>query len=231
MSADWPKAPPYPHGSDYEDLYANYYERDPFALPKASQMDLTGLCVADICCGSAPVAKAALELGAKTAFALDAQLEMLPVKAIPGLIPVNAHVADFLSKPSLRDGKQLDAIFCRQAVNYWMLGVEGAGALIAGALAEGGHFVFNTFLDKPSSEPVVRITGTGAERIIETMWLAADGAIHHSQFRSGRAPHATKFDWISEEDFRRILSPYFHIRIERKGSGAMVDCAKKPAAF
>ena len=226
MNNTWPEAPLYLEGVEYEKLYENYYQRDPKVLPEACPVGMKGLFVADICCGSAPVAKAALEMGAVKALAVDAQYEMLPKEPKVGLTCIHAHVADFLSSRS-EDPEKIDVIFCRQAVNYWMLSVQDAGRLLSEALVENGYVIFNTFLDKPSEEPTVRVTGVGDDRMIETMWLAPDGALHHSQFRSGHKPHATKFDWISQENFMKILEPYFEVSVKRKGSGAIFVCRKK----
>lgn len=224
---EWPKAPLYMNGEAYEDLYENYFDKDPCALPLACPRGVAGLWVADLCCGSAPVAKAALWLGALRAFGVDAHQDMMPKQAEPGLVLVHANVGAFLAHESLRGGRALGALFCRQGVNYWLNRLENAGALLAGALEPGGYFVFNTFLDKPSEEPLVRVTELGGEKIVESIWLAPDGAVHHAQFRSGREPHATKFDWMPQERFEEILSPWFDLSLSRKGSGAVFVCEKK----
>lgn len=223
--AGWPAAPRYIDGSAYESLYENYFGKDPKALLLLVPGGVEGKRVVDLCCGSAPLAKAALDMGAAVAFAVDADELMLPRLVPAGMEIAKAHAGVFLMACA---SDPVDAIVCRQAVNYWMDKLPGAGGMLASALVSGGALVFNTFLNKPSEVPSVREVGLpSGDKAIEAIWLAPDGKVHHAQFRSGHEPHATSFDWIAEERYHEILEPHFGLEILRKGSSATFVCRKR----
>lgn len=219
-------APPkYIDGRDYEALYANYFEKDPGALPALVPGGVSGRVVVDLCCGSAPVAREMAKMGARRVLAVDGEAAMLPRESVEGVEFVVAGVEAFLDRLA---AAPVDAIVCRQAANYWMARSEGVGAKLRRALRPGGALVFNTFLDEPSREPRVKVIELGGgERIVESTWLAPDGRVHHAQFRSGLEPHATAFDWIPEAHFRKILGFFFDVELVRKGPSGVFVCRRK----
>ena len=61
---------------------------------------------------------------------------------------------------------------------------------------------------------------------IEISYLVNE-KVYHIQVCEGYAPHFTMFDWISEEIYLKLLSPYFDIKIKDNGKSALYICKRK----
>ena len=111
----------------------------------------------------------------------------------------------------------------RQGTNYWFKHVTGEN--IAKAVKKGGMFVFNTFGNKPTEEPMVKEYFHGGKKYKEVSFLF-EGRIHHVQTAEGMEPHFTVFDWISHDEYTQKLAPYFITEEVVDGPSSMWYCWK-----
>ena len=121
------------------------------------------------------------------------------------------------------DEDTFDVVTCRQAINYWFKNVSGEQ--ISGVIKKHGKFIFNTFGNKPSETPTMREYFHQGIAYKEISYLIGD-MVHHVQTAAGFPPHMTAFHWISPEEFRQKLSPYFIIREVVDGPSSMWYCTK-----
>ncbi len=215
----------YPDHKTYAALYAKYIEgRDVGELAQLLQ-PLKGTQVLDLCCGEGLATRCVLGMNAERVVAVDAEPLMIPawLSKYPNVRICKTSVVDaFDILHNL--GLSFDRAVCRQAINYW-LNRQTAGR-IADALEPGGIFAFNTFNQQPTLKPRIKEYELGGHAFAEVSWLVGD-TVHHVQVREGMVPHCTSFRWISPEQFREILEPYFHIEEHRRGKTSLYKCVKR----
>jgi SAM-dependent methyltransferase len=211
----------YPAYQTYQALYARFLKKGPEAF--FAKTDIKGKDVADLCCGNGLLSQYALSHGANFVALVDQEPLMVPDE-------FKAHVSHKFGYHNCsiqRWLKEIDAPFdlivCRQGVNYWLKEIDAKD--LANKLVAGGMFVFNTFGRKPSSEPKARRYSLNNRRYMEVTFMDGD-KIHHIQTSSGLEPHLTTFDWISQEEYRDILSPRFKIEEVVDGPSSMYYCTK-----
>ena len=51
--------------------------------------------------------------------------------------------------------------------------------------------------------------------------------VYHVQVCEGYEPHFTVFDWISKEQYVRLLSPYFELEIKDDGKSSLYICKRR----
>ena len=145
----------YPDGQTYYALYKRFADhRVPQELIKlAGPMD--GKLVLDLCAGSGRLALTAVAEGARAAWLVEREEAMICPEA---WLDPKVHIAVGDVESSIIDfckyGTGFQAVFCQQAVNYWLN--EKMAELLAIGMAKDGVFIFNTFIAKPPEKPVVK---------------------------------------------------------------------------
>ena len=51
--------------------------------------------------------------------------------------------------------------------------------------------------------------------------------VEHIQVCEGYKPHITEFDWIPEDQLKKLLSPYFDITLKDDGKSALYVCKRR----
>lgn len=215
----------YPDHQTYRELYARYYSGRDVAELLQRLEPLWGMRVLDICGGDGRLALAALEKCARDCELVDAAAPMVPneVRKHP-LITVHIDIVHVALFYMYSRGVSFDRVVCRQAVNYWL--DEATAGFVANVLRPGGIFVFNTFNQKPPEKPRVLQYPLDGHEFVEVSWVVGD-TVHHVQVRDGMEPHCTAFRWISPEQFRKLLEPYFEIHEEQREKTSLYRCVKK----
>lgn len=215
----------YPDHTTYEALYARYLERgvDEIlgALPK-----ITGTSILDLCGGNGRLSRALLNRGAKRVKLVDAERNMVSDHLLQELNFrfICGDVHGILGHLYAYTRELFDHVVCQQAINYWL---DGAGAqAVSRVLHPGGVFVFNTFNEKPPETPHVKQYAHEGHSFVETAWCIGD-VVHHVQVRDGMQPHYTTFSWISPDQYRKMLEPYFVVEEKRNGRSSLYSCYKK----
>lgn len=227
MTTPGPAPESYPDRETYRMLYRRYV--DDRSRPSGELLDLAGdlagKAVLDLCGGSGALSLDATRRGAASVTMVDLASQMADLEALSkeGVRAKFAEVAGWLSQAEARS---FDAAFCRQAVNYWLT-PEAASAL-AGVLRPGAPFVFNTFSRQPPRNPADGIKSylLDGRGFVELSWLCPDGTVQHVQCREGVAPHATRFRWIPEEEYRSMLEPHFSLEIRKDGGTDLYVCRR-----
>lgn len=211
---------PYPDHVTYRRLYARYFqgERTRQLLDLAG--DLKGKRVVDLCGGGGRLAQAAMDRGAQVTLVDESQAM---VSQAPGQIESIVRDAVTWLECFAQDG--YDAMFCQQAVNYWL--TSEAVDAVADALAPGGLFIFNTFNRQPSRAPSLKQYEMEDAKFVEASWLAGENSVEHVQMREGEPPHTTRFRWISPDDYAKWLSRRFDAREMRDGAASIWLCIRR----
>ncbi len=209
----------YPKYTEYEKMYKRYFTKGvDYLIEKASLKKSDK--VLDVCGGNGRLTLKLKTLVDNVSY-LDQERDMIPeYLKEKGIIVYNTSIQDFVNTSV----NKYDKIFCEQAVNYWLLdtNIEKFSKL----LNKDGLFIFNTFSKKPSAIPMIQEYRIDDIQYLEISYLV-DNMVEHIQIREKFKPHFTEFAFISEEDFRRILSPYFNITIYDDGKSALYVCQKK----
>lgn len=210
---------PYCRKEHYEALYASYLRSDPNELLDAAGIPpggWPGLLVLDLCGGNGRLSLAARKRGAEVRM-VDADGEMCDSHGLgkQGVdVRINSVELMLQERMWLSHSPLFGAVFCQQAVNYWL--TRSTAKDVAQNMVPGGVFVFNTFNTLPSTVPAFRERDMGDHYEYEALH-SVRGVVHHVQLREGYAPHVTSFMWIPPDEFERILSPHFEI--ERRTNG------------
>ncbi len=216
----------YPDHGTYEALYAKYLERgvDEIigALPKVA-----GALVLDLCGGNGRLSRALLKGRARRVILVDQESAMVPndlVYTEAKFRFLKGDVPYILSYLLVHNKEAFDYVVCQQAINYWLSADAAQG--LCWIMRSGGVFVFNTFNEKPSETPQVKQYVHGGHSFVETAWCTGD-VVHHVQVRDGMQPHYTTFKWISPDQYREWLEPYFVVEEKRNGRSSLYVCTKK----
>ena len=137
-----------------------------------------------------------------------------------GIKVYNASIERFVETTKEKYTK----VFCEQAINYWLLSIDVEK--FSNIFEKEGLFVFNTFSNKPSIKPMIKEYEIENKKYLEISYLVNE-KVYHIQVREGYEPHFTIFDWISEETYLKLLSPYFDIKIKDNGKSALYICKRK----
>ena len=213
----------YPDYNTYQKLYGRYLKKGPELF--FSRRNPDGQSVLDLCCGGGQLSQYALDHGAKFVLQVDLAPQMLNpnFKGDGRTNRMTIDVEGYLESPYNQNDNPFDIVVCRQGVNYWFKNATGYD--IAKAVKKGGMFVFNTFGNKPSETPMVRLYYHGGVEYKEVSFLY-DGRIHHVQTARGMEPHFTVFDWIEKADYVAKLAPYFRMEEVVDGPSSMWYCTK-----
>ena len=212
----------YPDKETYRKLYARYVADQ--GRPVADLMDLAstlrGKTVVDLCGGAGEISVEAVKRGAARTLLVDQSVDMMG-ESTKGVEYWRCPVEEFLET---FHKEVVDVVFCRQAVNYWFN--KDMAEMLAGCLAPGGEFIFNTFSKKPDWKPKVKEYEFNGHFFVETSWRVGD-VVHHVQCRDGMEPHTTQFKWIDTQTFYTWLHPYFDIDRNTDGATHLYCCKKK----
>ena len=214
----------YPEGRLYEALYAKYIHKRHVSELVDFAGSLKGKDILDLCCGTGRLLQECIKRGAK-ATGVDKSYDMrCGIEAwSEGVVRTCGETARSYLLYTSGHKIEFDAVFCRQAVNYWLN--EDVAYFLSKSIISGGKFIFNTFNKKPGKVPVVKKYEYQGYTFIETSWLV-DKTVHHVQVREGLPPHTTEFQWISPEKFQSLLSPYFDIEVKESGPTSIYVCTK-----
>lgn len=212
---------PYPQHEVYANLYARYLKGERTRQMLSLAGDLQGKSVADLCGGGGRLAAAAAAAGARVTL-VDQSPEMLPKAPLAGVTSIIRDVGTWLT--SFTQNNEFDAMFCQQAVNYW-LNQEHADC-IAHSLRKGGVFIFNTFNRKPSHAPAIKQYELEGVKFVEASWLTDENTVQHVQMREGEPPHTTQFRWIAPEEFAQWFKPRFEAVEHREGASSVWVCTR-----
>lgn len=226
------------------DKYAALYARwlvDPGKLLDIGKFQ-AGEHVIDLCGGTGIIAKEALARGAAEAYVVD----LNAARALFGDGPLvtsltgRAEEVDvlfwrFLERrrafearlPTLRRQRRtklrddVDLVVCRQAINY--LDVGRAARATAHVLADGGRFVFNTFVRPKWSWKAYRFNGRS--------FFEASAFVGHRVFHLQASPtigvDVSRFRWHTERELDSWLAPYFTVEKQRTTTSLYYLCTKR----
>lgn len=214
----------YPAHSLYEVLYARYLK--PGRTEELLKLcgDLRDARVLDLCGGGGRAATLALEMGARAVTLVD---ESSPMSAhlsqIPGISLVQRDVATYLQSFAMEAA--FDAVICQQAVTYWFCAELMTD--LRHCMKPGARFVFNTFWDEPARFPIPKQYEYAGRQYLELSWRSDEKTIEHVQVCEGHAPHTTRFQWVSPEEFHRALEPWFSVEELRDGKTSVYVCTAR----
>ena len=209
----------YPHYSIYENLYKRFFNKGvQYFIDEADiQVDDN---ILDICGGNGRLTKE-LKRHCQNVSYLDQEKDMIPEDLENlGIKVYNNSIEDFVETTKEKFSK----VFCEQAINYWLLNIDIEK--FSNIFEKDGRFIFNTFSNKPSIKPMVKEYEIENKNYLEISYLVNE-KVYHIQVCEGYAPHFTIFDWISEEIYLKLLSPYFDIKIKDNGKSALYICKRK----
>lgn len=209
----------YPKYEVYEKIYKRYFEKGVNYFIEEANLNAKDK-VLDICGGNGRLTKE-LKKKVNDVSYLDQEKDMIPeyLKEL-GVTVYNQSIEDFVNKTNYKYNK----VFCEQAINYWLLKIDINK--FSHIIEKDGLFIFNTFSKKPTEKPMIKEYEIDGKSYIEISYLI-DKKVHHVQIREGFEPHFTTFDWISEEEYKDILSPYFDVKIIDDGKSALYVCRRK----
>lgn len=209
----------YPKYDVYENMYKRYLEKGvEYLIEEADLKDNDK--VLDLCGGNGRLTKM-LKGKVNDVTYVDQESDMIPGDLEDlGIKVINKSVQDF----ALENNEKFDKVFCEQAVNYWLKHIDMR--VFSEIFKKDGLFIFNTFANKPSNKPMIKEYVIDDINYLEVSYLV-DNKVEHVQIREGYEPHFTVFDWISEEEFMNLLSPYFDVKIKGSGKSAIYIARRK----
>lgn len=209
----------YPKYEIYEQIYKRYFKRDVeefIHLGEVTKNDQT----LDICGGNGRLSKALLNYTKNVSY-LDQEQDMIPQELTSlGITVYHTPIEVFVNE----NQKQYDKVFCQQAINYWLLHIDMKK--FSELIKPYGLFIFNTFKNKPSTVPMIKTYEIENKHYIEISYLV-NNQVYHIQICEGYPPHFTVFDWISEETYQEVLSPYFEIEKIEDQKTLIYKCRRK----
>ena len=209
----------YPKYEVYEEIYKRYFEKGVNYLIEQANLDEKDK-VLDVCGGNGRLTKE-LKKRVNDVSYLDQEKDMIPeaLKEL-GVTVYNQSIQDFVGETNNKYNK----VFCEQAINYWLLKIDINK--FSNIIEKDGLFIFNTFSKKPTEKPMIKEYEIDEKSYIEISYLVGK-KVEHIQIREGYEPHFTVFDWISKEEYKEILSPYFDLKVIDDGKSALYVCRRK----
>lgn len=209
----------YPKYKDYEKMYKRYFDKGVDYLINTTEINKNDK-VLDLCGGNGRLTRRLKDLCDDVSY-VDQEKDMIPdTLTDDGIKVYNYSIQDFVNINNVK----YDKVFCQQAVNYWLLSIDVEK--FSNIFKNGGLFIFNTFSKKPSTKATIKEYVIDDVNYLEISYLISK-EVNHIQIREGFEPHFTKFDWISEDEYKKILSPYFDIEIDDNGTSAIYVCRRK----
>ncbi len=209
----------YPKHEIYEELYKRYFKKGVFYLIEHANINKKDK-VLDLCGGNGRLTIKLINLANDVTY-VDQEKDMIPDNLESmGIKVINKSIKDFLDTNT----KKYDKVFCEQAINYWLLDINPEK--LSNIFNKNGLFIFNTFNQKPSIKPLVKEYSIDNINYIEISYLIGK-KVNHIQIREGYEPHFTVFDWISKEEYLKILSPYFDIQVIEDEKSSLYVCRRK----
>ncbi len=209
----------YPKYDDYEKMYKRYFDKGVDYLLEKAKIDKADK-VLDLCGGNGRLTNKLKCLCDDVSY-VDQEKDMIPdTLEKKGVKVYNYSIQDFVNINNLK----YDKVFCQQAVNYWLLNVDIEK--FSNIFKSGGLFIFNTFSKKPSTKAMIKEYVIENVNYLEISYLVGK-EVNHIQIREGFEPHFTKFDWISEEEYKSLLLPYFDIEVDDNGTSSIYVCRRK----
>lgn len=209
----------YPKYTDYEKMYKKYFAKGVNYLIEKADLVSSDKAL-DICGGNGRLTRELIKQCKDVSY-VDEEAAMIPEKLKElGIHIFNENIESFVTHTKEKYTK----VFCEQAINYWLLHIDMKK--FSQIFREGGLFIFNTFSNKPSTIPMIKEYVIEDIHYLEISYLV-NGKVEHVQIREGFQPHFTEFDWISKEQFIKILSPYFTLEIIDDGRSSLYVCGRK----
>ena len=209
----------YPHYSIYENLYKRFFNKGVQYLIDEGNIQVDDK-ILDICGGNGRLTKELKKFCQDVTY-LDQEKDMIPedLESL-GIKVYNNTIESFVETINEKYTK----VFCEQAINYWLLSIDVEK--FSRIFKKDGLFIFNTFSNKPSIKPMIKEYEIEHKKYLEISYLVNE-KVYHIQVCEGYEPHFTIFDWISEETYLKLLSPYFDIKIKDNGKSAVYICKRK----
>jgi 16S rRNA G966 N2-methylase RsmD len=218
----------YPNYNDYRAMYQKYINRQNLLDMLDLVDDYENTNFMDICAGDGAATREARMRGSKFSLILDQEIDMLAEDLKEGrndIMIFNHDVEKFLyQKGTHFPNTFFDIVFCRQGINYWYK--PKLMHQLAEWMEKDGVFIFNTFNTRPTREPMVKEYDIDGVHFAEVSYLVEDRFVHHVQIREGYPPHITKFQWISEDEFKHGLIGNFDYEIRRRNNTDVYICRK-----
>lgn len=209
----------YPKYTIYEELYKRFFNRGVDYLIEPAELRKTDK-VLDICGGNGRLTKKLKEQCDDVSY-LDKEADMIPDELEKlGIKVYNEEIEKFIEQSK----NKYDKVFCEQAINYWLLNIDVEK--FSNLINKNGLFIFNTFSKKPSIEPMIKEYVIDDIKYMEISYLV-NSKVEHIQIKEGYKPHFTEFDWISKEQYIKLLSPYFELEINESGKSSLYKCKRK----
>lgn len=209
----------YPKYYIYENLYKRYFLKGvDYFINEASITPEDR--ILDICGGNGRLTKDLIKLSNNVSY-LDKEKDMIPPDLEQlGIKVYNDSIENFANNINEKYTK----VFCEQAINYWLLNIDVKK--FSYLFEKDGLFIFNTFSNKPLNKPMIKEYVLDGINYLEISYLI-DNKVHHIQVCEGYEPHFTVFDWISKEQYEKLLSPYFDIEIKDDGRSSLYICKRR----
>ena len=209
----------YPKYTDYEKMYKRYFNKGvEYLIDKANVKKDDK--VLDICGGNGRLTKELLKKCNNVSY-LDKESDMIPEELETlGIKVYNEDIENFVNHSKEKYNK----VFCEQAINYWLLNIDINK--FSNIFLNDGLFIFNTFSNMPTKTPMIKQYTIDGINYLEISYLV-NNKVEHIQIREGYPPHFTEFDWISQEQFYNLLSPYFDIELFDDGKSALYKCKRR----
>lgn len=209
----------YPKYEIYEKIYKRYFLKGVNYFIKEANITQADK-VLDICGGNGRLTKELIKISNNVSY-VDKEKDMIPKELEElGIKVYNDSIENFVNKTNEKYTK----VFCEQAINYWLLKIDINK--FSTLFEKDGLFIFNTFSNKPSTKPMIKEYILDDVRYLEISYLI-DNKVNHIQVCEGYEPHFTIFDWISKEQYLKLLSPYFDIEIKENEKSSLYICKRK----
>jgi len=208
----------YPKYYIYENLYKRYFLKGVDYFIKEACLTSDDK-ILDICGGNGRLTKELIKFTNNVSY-LDKEKDMIPQYLENlGIKVYNDSIENFIKNTNEKYTK----VFCEQAINYWLLNIDIKK--FSNLFEKDGLFIFNTFSNKPSNKPMIKEYILDNKSYIEISYLI-NKKVYHIQVCEDYEPHFTIFDWISKEEYKTLLSPYFDINIKDDGKSSLYICKR-----
>lgn len=211
---------------DYKSLkviYAESLYRDPKELlGLASAMFVQGLSdvtLLDLCCDGGILAEEARKLYVDKIIHVEEKPEMASHLTSDETLDVRCMGITSCLK-SLQD-KSVEVIFGQWNIGSWLN--EETVIDLQRVLASYGSFIFRVQNTKPHETPLPMIYSLNGRKYSKTAWSVGD-TVYCTYSVQGYAPCFYEFKWMSSEQYRELLSPYFVVEEFKKADNSLYRC-------